>query len=619
MKKIRNICSYVFSNGLGWILFRLKYEFRKRSGYFDRRNKQIAACARSVGEDKCLFREALTNKSFKGNEKFIELADNAIAGRIYSFSNEYLDYSNNTDSIDWHYNPVARKNSADNIPWNKLPDFGEYGDIKLIWEVSRFPQVYFFINAYSLTQEPKYAKACLGQIVDWCKKNPFPNGINYKCGQEIAFRIFSWIVAIDYFKAFINTEFRETVPRNIYCSLLRIEANIDYAAKSVRNNHSISEAAGLFAGGLLFPQFPKSERFVKKGVAYLKRELAYQVYSDGSYIQHSMTYQRLALDILSFITLIAKRNSFELPEIVVESHEKLLNFLFSFVQKDGSLPNYGCNDGANLFPCSEAPYRDFRPSLNFASMLIRGKLLFDSGIEIARMFDLNTKDVSLASKERKFEDGGYYILKNGEIFMMTRCHSYRHKPGQADMLHLDIWHKGENIFSDTGSYSYNSTVPFIRDFAGTIGHNTAVVDDRNQMEKVLNFGFCNWTKSKVIESSDTEFAGEQYAYKKALGITHRRKISCQDKYIIVEDLFEGIKKMVNIKQVWNTACDVKALDGKTFKVAGSIISSDSAGSVKLAYISNHYNHYQDGKRIIFENNSDKDFKITTKIDFRIQE
>lgn len=617
MKKIKNICSYVFSNGLNWILFRLKYEFKKKTGYFDRQNKRIVTRVQSARNDKCLFQKNITNKSFKGDKFFIEMADNAISGKIYSFSNEYMDYSNNTKSIDWHYNPINKKNTPKDIAWNKLSDFGEYGDIKLIWEVSRFPQIYSFIHAHSVTQDTKYAHACLDQIVDWCKQNPFPNGVNYKCGQEITFRLFAWIVVIDYFQDFINAEFQKNVSENIYHSLLRIEMNIDYAAKSVKNNHSISEAAGLFVGGLLFSQFSESKRFIKKGIKYLEHELAYQVYADGSYIQHSMTYQRLVLDILSFVILIARKNSYTLPEIIAKSHEKLLNFLFSFSQENGHLPNYGNNDGANLFPCSNSSYRDFRPSLNLASLLAHNKRLFEDGAETAKLFNLNAEEIYSPPKQVKFENGGYYILKNENIFMMTRCHSYRHKPGQADMLHLDVWHKGKNIFSDTGTYSYNSPEPFTRDFAGTIGHNTIVINNCDQMEKVLNFGFCNWTKSKVIETTDTSFNGEQHAYKKDFGITHRRKINCFDKQIIIEDFFEGVKEMVNIKQSWNTDYNVETIDGRTFKVADSIITSDCIGSIKPAYISTHYNQYQEGNRIIFENNSDKDFKITTKIDFNI--
>lgn len=616
MKKIRNIFSYISHNGLSWLLFRMKYEFRKKTGYFDRRNKRISQRTKNREYGDSAFAAGIINRSFKGQEEFVETANRARSGEIYCFSNQYLDYSHGSGKIDWHYNPVNGKNSPEDIAWNKLPDFGEYGDIKLIWEASRFPQVYAFINAYAVTRDAAYADACLGQIVDWCRNNPFPYGVNYKCGQEIAFRLIAWTVAADYFSDFIDDEFRKTVSENIYTSLLRISMNIDYAAKSVRNNHSISEAAGLFIGGMLFPELPDSGHFIKKGIGYLKTELAYQVYEDGSYIQHSMIYQRLVLDLLSLVMLIAEKAAFELPEIISLAHGKLLNFLYSFCQRGGNLPNYGSNDGTRLFPCLNSGYRDFRPSLNFACAVAHKKFLFEIGREISELFGVDAGEKHVLPEKVRFENGGYYILKNKDIFMMTRCHSYRHRPGQADMLHLDVWHKGENIFSDTGTYSYNPSEKLIGDFTATAFHNTVIIDNAGQMEKVLKFGFCNWTKSKLLEFTESSFTGEHYAYKKKYGITHRRKISCFDKHIVVEDVFAGVRKPVTVKQHWHTDCEVEQLDDRSFKVAGSVISSDCPASLETACISGCYNHYENGKRLVFENKSDRDFAIRTRIDFR---
>ena len=103
-------------------------------------------------------------------------------------------------------NPVTKVKANKDLSWNDLPDFGEYGDIKLIWEASRFPQVYYFINAYAITQDEKYAKECIKQIINWIDDNPYPIGVNYKCGQEISFRIFAWINAMEYFNDFISKE-----------------------------------------------------------------------------------------------------------------------------------------------------------------------------------------------------------------------------------------------------------------------------------------------------------------------------------------------------------------------------------------------------------------------------
>ena len=256
--------------------------------------------------------------------------------------------------------------------------------------------------------------------------------------------------------------------------LLRIDLNIDYAAKSVRNNHSISEAIGLLVGGLLFPEFPESQHFKKKGLAYLCNEINYQIYNDGTYIQHSFNYQRLALDILSFAILIMKKiKNIMIPNNILVGHKKLYTCLNSFTQENGYLPNYGSND-AYLFPIGDYNYRDYRQSFNFASVVNQGVLLFDSTLKnIVDLFNLTYSEKPIfVDKDVSFEVGGYYILKNERIFIFIRCPNYKDRPAQNDVFHMDIWIDGENIFSDAGSYSYNTDKAIKKEFIGMTGHNT---------------------------------------------------------------------------------------------------------------------------------------------------
>lgn len=601
LKKIKDIYSYINLMGIKWFLFRVKYEILKKIKYFDFINRRILSKISKYEKfEKSIFyykKIDLVKKDIKSDKNFIEKANNAIQGNIFAFSNQYLNY-NKDNKINWHINPVTRVEAKKNLPWNSLPDFGEYGDIKLVWEASRFPQIYFFIHAYSITKNNIYKDSCLEQIDNWIEENPYPYGVNYKCGQEITFRIFSWIIALEYFNDYIPKELEEKIVKNIYTSLLRINANIDYAAKSVKNNHSISEATGLLVGGLLFPQFKESKKFIKKGLKYILNETSYQIYSDGSYIQHSFTYQRLALDVLSFLFLITEKKDFLLPDILYKRHKKMIQFLYSFIQKDGWLPNYGTNDGANLFIVDNSNYRDFRTSLKFA----QGESDF---------FNIKKRSNYTLEKQFGFKEGGYYILKNNNIFCFTRVHNYIDRPAHNDMLHLDIWHKGENIFCDSGSYSYNINKEFKNNFIGNIGHNTLMINNTNQMEQVLNFGWSNWTKAKLINFEKDYLIANNYAYRKNFNIIHQREIKLDIKQITVKDRIKNIKNKTNIKQIWNTKLNIEKIDEYTFKVANCVVRSNIKYIVEKSYISNYYNSYTIGSRVVYETEIDKDFEIVT--------
>ena len=614
LQKYSSIFQYLNLMGLDWTLFRIKYLLLQKSGHFNRVNEKI------VKKTYLLERSKLTmpkinwiNLDFIGDEALLKRANNAIEGKIFAFSHEYFDYMHNT-KIAWNINPISKVKADNSLNWNKLSDFGEYGDIKLIWEASRFPQVYAFINAYSLTKDDKYAKVCLEQIINWIDTNPYPKGVHYKCGQEITFRIIAWMMAVDYFKDFLSKEDEEKIVKNIYASSLRIDANIDYAARAVKNNHSLSEAIGLILFGLYFEQFDESKKLLNRGLKYLQKESAYQVYDDGSYIQHSFTYQRLGLDLLSFVMMISEKKGFKLPIEIKQRHEKMIAFLNAFIQKNGWLPNYGTNDGANLFPISRNDYRDFRPSLNFASAVSSKKVLFPNNDSVINLFALNYSEEQKLEKLEQFNDGGYYILKNKNVFAYIRCHSYKNRPAQNDMLHLDIWHKGVNIFCDAGSFSYNTEKKFKNNFNGTIGHNTIMINNDNQMEQVLNFGWSNWTKSKLISFNENQFKGEHYGYQKKYGIVCNRNVTLEGNEITITDKI-ATQNHTNIKQLWNTKEEVEIVDEFTVKVKNCIVKSNCPIKLEKTYISDYYNSYVEGTKIVIEVNSQKEIKIKTIMEF----
>ena len=608
--------------GPGWILFRLQYGLKNKGGYFSYINKKILRQAERLDAQAFVTSKfGIVNNNYtvatSDNKDVLVKAENALKGKIYAFSHYYLNYADSNGQINWHLNPVKKIQAPKTIPWNKLPDFGPYGDIKLIWEASRFPQVFFFINAYSLTKDEKFARVCLQQIEHWIDSNPFPYGVNYKCGQEISFRLFAWILALDYFYEFLSGELIRKIVKNIYISLLRIAANIDFAAKSVKNNHSISEAAGLLVGGLLFPQLPDSKTFVQTGLKYLQKELAYQVYEDGSYIQHSFNYQRLVLDVLSFVLTVAQKLKFSLPLVIKTKHQQLLTFLKAFVQPNGFLPNYGHNDGSLLFPLITTPYRDFSESLNWAAALHDMAIVpFNSKINLLTFFNLSKGAKKATKSPLRFDAGGYYILRNDYFFTFIRCHTYTHRPAHSDMLHIDIWHKDLNLFCDSGTYSYNTDPKIKKEFFGTAGHNTVMLNNSNQMQEILQFGWADWLKSKLLNFSSETFEGEHYGYLKRLKAIHRRKVRLKSNKIWIVDQILGENASFNIKQIWNSPLAFKQIEDNTFDNEMVSIKSNVSGHLSKSFIAEFYNTYTSKTRIIFEIQTTLPFTIETIIELK---
>jgi hypothetical protein len=139
---------------------------------------------------------------------------------------------------------------------------------------------------------------------------------------------------------------------------------------------------------------------------------------------------------------------------------------------------------------------------------------------------------------RSFTEGGYYTLRGDSTHALIRCAVYRHRPLQADMLHLDIWHQGQNVLVDPGTFSYNPETPWAEYFVGTASHNTVTVDGRDQMKRGSRFMWLHWTKATVLRFETRHktvvFEGEQFGY---TPVVHRRKVILrEDLYLVLDEL-----------------------------------------------------------------------------------
>lgn len=107
-----------------------------------------------------------------------------------------------------------------------------------------------------MTGDERYPDAFWRLVEDWAVHNPPQLGPNWKCGQEAAFRLMAWCFGLYGFSQSPHTSPERVSQLGCMVAITaeRIEGNIAYAL-SQNNNHGISEAAGLFTAGILFPNF----------------------------------------------------------------------------------------------------------------------------------------------------------------------------------------------------------------------------------------------------------------------------------------------------------------------------------------------------------------------------
>jgi hypothetical protein len=499
--------------------------------------------------------------------------DRILAGEFLYFSRHWLPFSG------WRRNPHTQFETAPRH-WSRIADFNpEQGDIKWIWEASRFDWVYALARAWAATGDEKYVEHFWTLVDTWRAQNAPNCGANWKCGQESALRLIALAWAGGTFArcACSTPERLGRLWETVGSLANRVKPAIGYAVAQ-RNNHALSEAAGLTLAAVCLPQHPEAAAWAKTGRDVMRRQVEVQFAPDGSYAQNSNNYTRIALrDLFVFATAVEFKGETVDP-VIRDRALAATDLLYRMHDpKTGRVPNYGSNDGANILSLSNAEYLDYRPLMQSLAARFDGKRWLPEGAQDeelawhfgARKFPLQEK--ALASFAA--EVGGYYGMRGPDSFGLIRCHTYRLPPAHADALALDLWIGGVNVCPDKGTYQYYDPRNLGEHFSSTAAHNTVEVEGQSQMIKGTRFLWLDWVQAKLHRFSPdgTFFDGEHSGYVERYGVTHRRVIHRRgDAYLIVDDLTLAQPSERQLTLRWH-------LKGEDWRLQGRIASSPAFG------------------------------------------
>jgi len=453
---------------------------------------------------------------------------------------------------EWFLNPFTGKRFCNcSAEWWKIPDFDpEVSDIKTVWEASRFDWLIAMAQR-SRNGEKESLKILNQWLEDWNEKNPPYKGPNWKCGQEASFRVFHLAIA-----GVILGQIEKPLPglpQMLHVHLRRIDSTTGYAVAQ-NNNHGTSEAAALFIGGKWLESLgdPLGEKWAIKGRQLLEDRIGRLVMKDGSFSQYSVNYHRLLLDTVSLVELFRiyfKALSFS--KAWYFRVKAAVEWLRSLVDEtNGDAPNLGANDGVLLLPLSPTNYRDFRPSVQLASVLFAGAAAYKSDgawSEILKWLNLPVQKNTVlpVRQNQNFDEGGYAVLcsQAKNITVIFRYPRFRFRPGHSDALHVDLWKNGVNMLRDGGSFSY-SDLKWHHYFSGVESHNTIQFDGRDQMPRLSRFLFGKWLQTERFEEvkvSDDE-ASASAGYIDWQGARHFRGLVLKENLLEVTDEIEGFSK-----------------------------------------------------------------------------
>lgn len=497
------------------------------------------------------------------NFQEIENCKNLIlekAEKIYQGQFEYFHFHQFQLSPipNWFYDPFSKKTLADSAQqkhWTTINEFDlNTGDIKNLWEISRWDWLTTLAQGYALTNDSKFLDRLNALLKDWNEKNPVNIGVNWRCGQETSIRV----MRLFYSALILNQldEIKEELYNWILAHLDRICHNIQYAIAQ-DNNHGTSEAAALYIGALwllnlksVVPTHKKRLIFYKnKGRAILVNRIQKLILSDGTFAQKSVNYHRVVVDTFSFVLNGMKIWNEE--EFKGEVQKKLVKLglwqLEMISNEKGEVPNLGANDGALFDSLHHFDYRDYRPALQTYFALLNGQKVWNEPSLNASLFwrKINIEQL----KPFKFKASDNIVLdkefvkmsfKDTQIRLIATQNNFR---PENSPLHIDVWHQGENILMDAGSFSYNAANSSY--FKSIEAHNTLQFGKEQAMPQISRFLNGCWIEVEGCEIKDKdEYLVWKGQYKDYRGNKHTRKVKLYKKTseIHIIDEFESAQE-----------------------------------------------------------------------------
>lgn len=457
---------------------------------------------------------------------------------------------------DWHRHPLSGHRFEPHAHWSDLSDAApEQGDIKDLWELSRFGWLQPWLGRWAATGDEVLAEAIWVVVEDWVAANPPYQGPHWMCGQETSLRAIGVMFLADALaESGATTPARQAmVAALVDRSVGRVAPTLGYAL-SQRNNHATSEAGFLWTASVLAPDLPGADELRRGAARAMAEAVADQFAPDGSYAQHSPTYERVALHVMLWCLAVARETGEEPPEGVLDAVGLSVGFLRPLMVpgSSGRMPNLGGNDGALVFNVTGAAITDFRPLLAHAAA-VSGQ---PNGLQPGpwdrepAWFGLGSAPEGRSSAPGVSGDGrspmvtstasratvATHALTRGSCHAVLRAGPLDHRPAHADQLHVDVWIDGTPVAVDPGSYRYTAVPPWANALAGEDVHNLPRRPGSPQAVRSGRFFWRQWREARLVWST---FDGEVAATLADLvlpdGTCVRRLVAVADDLVVVLD------------------------------------------------------------------------------------
>ncbi len=481
-------------------------------------------------------------------------------------------------------------------------------DIKVPWELSRMyhlPQIALY-GFFNITNRQKVITIFIEHITNFMDNNIIGFGVNYSNPMEIAIRNINLLIAFDIInqidsEQILTETFKHKVINRILNEGQYIMDNLELdLINNINGNHYLANLCGiLFISSYISTS--SSQKWFNFAEKEVYKEIKKQFLKDGSSFECSTYYHRLSMELMMYCLILINNKSGEFLTEHSDIFNKIYDFLILVRKDNGTMIQVGDNDSGRVI---KPIIRTIESYVNKNDKLEENDLLIDNVLVMATAlfnepiamhqskykleysfikslkkfpvinkkesnlfaFEIIEQDINLNDfhfkntieiescfekpKLRISKDFGIAVFESSGNKLFVRIH-YNTKDkllahAHDDVLHFEIFHHGETLFFDPGSYTYTPIIELRNLYRGRSYHNVPHYGDE-VFEYPSPFKVETKFQGEIIKASDNEL-GVLFEYK---DVRHYRHFNIQNNKIIINDY--GNKKFnISVNNIYES-------------------------------------------------------------------
>ena len=385
------------------------------------------------------------------------------------------------------------------------------GDVKWTWELGRHRDLVVLARAVALEPDGGWLGHLDRLIRWWCEVNPLECSIHWYSNLELALRLFAWDQVLGLAGDRLPHRTLDLMALHITQMRRHLWRDLPYTLSSMRNNHMLGDALGLWLADAMTGHSGSSMRS-QVAERMWQSQLTRQVYPDGSMIEDSVSYHRFVLEMLCARHLTGDCSP-ELRSVIGLSSR----YLADLGALDGPIPQYGDWDEGRVLASSSDP-------LDVGNSVALGLVLSGESIDPAWVdrYDLlawYAPSATIAKQPRSVSPavrvGDIAMARRGPWQAWLKCGSGP-SHGHADLGHVSVRYRDQWMLVDPGTGTYNGALEVRNGFRVSEAHNVLRPLGEGQIEPHRAFRWMSTPTGRagrVLEaSSATVLWGAHDAY-----------------------------------------------------------------------------------------------------------